>query len=146
MMKRHADRKCQTCPQEDETVQHFLMECPAQSSLRRAIRDKINPLELSSMLSNTASVELIYQWICKNLVDHLPHYEHFVCCFFFLLFFPSIVFLFMLSYSSRYAEDINKILQIQKSAFVLPHCLMIKTSASQDGSTDSNPGSAVLIS
>ena len=50
-MKRHADGKCQTCPQEDETVQHFLMECPAQSSLRRAIRDKINPLELSSMLA-----------------------------------------------------------------------------------------------
>ena len=65
-MKRHADGKCQTCPQEDETVQHFLMACPAQSSLRRAIRDKINPLELSSMLSNTASVELIYQWIYKN--------------------------------------------------------------------------------
>ena len=65
-MRRHADGKCQTCPQEDETVQHFLMECPAQSSLRRAIRDKINSLELSSMLSNTASVELIYQWIYKN--------------------------------------------------------------------------------
>ena len=65
-MRRHADGKCQTCPQEDETVQHFLMECPAQSSLRRAIRDKINPLELSSMLSNSASVELIYQWIYKN--------------------------------------------------------------------------------
>ena len=65
-MKRHADGKCQTCPQEDETVQHFLMECPPQSSLRRAIRDKINPLELSSMFSNTASVELIYQWIYKD--------------------------------------------------------------------------------
>ena len=58
-MRRHADDKCQPYPQEDETVQHFLMECPSQSSLRRAIRDKINPLELSSMLSNTASVELI---------------------------------------------------------------------------------------
>ena len=65
-MRRHADGKCQTCPQEDETVQHFLVEFPAQSSLRRAIRDKINLLELNSMLSNTASVELIYQWIYKN--------------------------------------------------------------------------------
>ena len=65
-MRRHADGKCQTCPQEDETVQHFLMECPAQSRLRRAIRDKINPLELSSMPRNTANMELIYQWIYKN--------------------------------------------------------------------------------
>ena len=65
-MRRHADGKCQTCPQEDETAQHFLMECPAKSSLRRAIRDKTIPLELSSMLSNTASVELIYQWIYKK--------------------------------------------------------------------------------
>ena len=31
-MKRHADSKCQTCPQEDETVQHFLMECPTNQA------------------------------------------------------------------------------------------------------------------
>ena len=65
-MRRHADGKCQTCSQEDETIQHFLMESPAQSSPRRAIRDKINLLELCSMLSNTARMELMYQWIYQN--------------------------------------------------------------------------------
>ena len=94
---------------EDETVEHFLMEWPAQSSLRRAIRDKINLLKLSSMLSNTASVELIYQWIYNNRRNlTIYHIMNFccccLCCGFYLLSSS------LLSYSSRYAEDINKIL------------------------------------
>ena len=64
---------------------YTLME---KSSLRRAIKNKINPLELTSMLSNTARVELIYQWIYKNrrnlICPSIKHCEHltfvFCCC------------------------------------------------------------------
>ena len=61
LLKRHPDGKCQVCPQEDENVWHFLMECPAQSVLREEIRTRTNLSEMSSMLSNPASVDLIFR-------------------------------------------------------------------------------------
>ena len=69
LLKHHPDGKCQVCPQEDENVQHFLMECPAQSVLREEIRTRTNLSEMSSMLSNPASVDLIFRWICKNRIN-----------------------------------------------------------------------------
>ena len=75
------------------------------------------------MLSNTASVELIYQWIYKNRRNLIRFYHiiyHimnavvvFVCCFYLLL-------SSLLSYSSRYAEDINKILLLLHSSLLSP--------------------------
>ena len=69
LLKHHPDGKCQVCPQEDENVRHFLMECPAQSVLREEIRTRTNLSEMSSMLSNPASVDLIFRWICKNRIN-----------------------------------------------------------------------------
>ena len=42
LLKRHPDGKCQVCPQEDENVRHFLMECPDQSVLREEIKTRTN--------------------------------------------------------------------------------------------------------
>ena len=69
LLKHHPDGKCQVCPQEDENVRHFLMECPAQSVLREEIRTRTNLSEMSTMLSNPASVDLIFRWICKNRIN-----------------------------------------------------------------------------
>ena len=69
LLKSHPDEKCQVCPQEDENVRHFLMECPAQSVLREEIRTRTNLSEMSSMLSNPASEDLIFRWICKNRIN-----------------------------------------------------------------------------
>ena len=69
LLKHHSNGKCQVCPQEDENVRHFLMECLAQSVLREEIRTRTNLSEMSSMLSNPASVDLIFRWICKNRIN-----------------------------------------------------------------------------
>ena len=66
LMKRHPDAKCDVCTQEDESVRHFIMECPAQSVLREKICLKTNLTEMSPMLSNPASMDLIQRWICKK--------------------------------------------------------------------------------
>ena len=66
LMKRHRNGKCEVCTQEDETVRHFIMECPAQSVLREKISLKTNLIEMSPMLSNPASVDLIWRWICEK--------------------------------------------------------------------------------
>ena len=55
LLKHHPDRKCQVCPQEDENVRHFLMECPTQSVLREEIRLKTKLSEMSFMLNNPES-------------------------------------------------------------------------------------------
>ena len=55
LLKHHPDGKCQVCPQENENVRHFLMECPTQSVLREEIRTRTNLSEMSSMLSNPAT-------------------------------------------------------------------------------------------
>ena len=69
LLKRHPDGKYQVCPQEDENVRHFLMECPAHSVLRDEIRTRTNLSEMSTMLSNPSGVDLIFRWICKNRID-----------------------------------------------------------------------------
>ena len=46
------------CTHEDETAQHFLMECLAQSVLRRELKLKTNLTKMSPMFSNPATTEL----------------------------------------------------------------------------------------
>lgn len=60
------DGKCGTCPSEDETPTHFLLECPAQHVMRERILKRIHTLKLREVLSNPASTELLYDWVVKH--------------------------------------------------------------------------------
>ena len=64
-MKKKVSGKCRTCPSKEETISHFLLECPTQELLRHHIRSKlqIQSVDLRTMLSNSASIDLIYHWV-----------------------------------------------------------------------------------
>ena len=64
-MKKNVSGKCQTCPSKEETISHFLLECPTQELLRHHIRSKfqIQSVDLRTMLSNSASIDLICHWV-----------------------------------------------------------------------------------
>ena len=49
---------------EDETVRHFIMECPTQLDLREKIRLKSNKYKY--IKCNLTNKDLIYRWICEK--------------------------------------------------------------------------------
>ena len=56
-MRRHPDGKCDECGQ-PETVEHYLMQCPA-SSIRETIKKKCDEEKMKFTLQNALSTDSI---------------------------------------------------------------------------------------
>ncbi|KAF8805735.1 hypothetical protein BYT27DRAFT_7103927, partial [Phlegmacium glaucopus] len=56
---------CPTCLQHDETVLHFLLQCPVYAQLRSVLQAKLGPTarDISKLLNTPKALKPLFQYI-----------------------------------------------------------------------------------